>query len=43
MKELVDTLFTKKRSITQRIEHSLVWRSEFSRYVQDIDDKIGNT
>lgn len=41
MKELVDTLFTKKRSITQRIEHSLVWRSEFSRYVQDIDDKIG--
>lgn len=41
MKDLVDKLFTKKRSITQRIEHSLVWRHEFGRYVQDIDDRVG--
>lgn len=41
MQDLVETLFSKKRSITQRIEHSLVWRHEFGRYAQDIDDQVG--
>jgi len=41
LKELVETLFTNKRSITRRIENSLVWREQFAKYLADLDGRIG--
>ena len=40
--EIVGTLFTNRSSITQRIEHSLVWREQFAKHVQEVDDQVGN-
>ncbi len=41
LQKLVDTLFLDNKSIMQSIEHSLVWKATFERYIQDIENRVG--
>lgn len=38
--ELVETLFTSKSSIVQRIHNSMVWRAELEKYVQQMETRV---
>ncbi|MCP4239061.1 MAG: hypothetical protein GY772_00695 [bacterium] len=40
--DLTYRLFTSKRSLTQRIEHSEVWRAEFARYCRDVESSVSD-